>query len=67
MIDGVKEICYSFDEVIDVAKPNIASKLKNLARDSKDENSQGVKKIVKQGESRKKESTDGDKASGRKS
>ena len=50
-----------------MAKPNIAGKLKNLARDAKGENSQGVKKIVKQGESRKKESTDGDKASGRKS
>ena len=68
MIDAVKEICYSFDEVIDMAKPNIAGKLKNLARELKDENSQGVKKSVdlKQGESRKKESTDGSKASGRK-
>ena len=68
-IDGVKEICYSFGEVISMAKPNIAGKLKNLARDLKDENSQGgVKKSgEKHGESRKKESTDGSKASGRKS
>ncbi len=52
-----------------MAKPNIAGKLKNLARELKDENSQGVKKSVdlKQVESRKKESTDGSKASGRKS
>ena len=69
MIDAVKEICYSFDEVIDMAKPNIAGKLKNLARELKEENSQGgVKKSgdIKSGESRKKESTDGSKASGRK-
>lgn len=51
-----------------MAKPNIAGKLKNLARDLKDEsNSQGgVKKDAKQGEVRKKESIDGSKASGRK-
>ena len=54
-----------------MAKPNIAGKLKNLARDLKDEgNSQGgVKKLgdaVREGTARKKESTDGGKASGRK-
>ena len=54
-----------------MAKPNIAGKLKNLARDLKEEdNSQGgVKKIgdvIKNAESRKKESTDGEKLSGRK-
>ena len=49
-----------------MAKPNIASKLKNLARDLKEEEKSDVKKSVKQGEARKKESTDGSKASGRK-
>ena len=53
-----------------MAKPNIAGKLKNLARDLKDENSSGgIKKVgdkIKQAEVRKKESTDGGKASGRK-
>ena len=52
-----------------MAKPNIAGKLKNLARDLKEENSGGVKKLgdkIKQTEARKKESTDGSKASGRK-
>ena len=53
-----------------MAKPNIAGKLKNLARELKDEGNQGgVKKSgdSKQSEVRKKESTDGAKASGRKS
>ena len=54
-----------------MAKPNIAGKLKNLARELKDEgNSQGgVKKVgdaIKNAESRKKESSDGGKLSGRK-
>lgn len=54
-----------------MAKPNIAGKLKNLARDLKEEsNSQGGARKLgdasKQGEVRKKESTDGGKASGRK-
>jgi len=53
-----------------MAKPNLAGKLKNLARDLKDEeNSQGgVKKVgdkLKQGTAQKKD-TDGTKASGRK-
>ena len=49
-----------------MAKPNIAGKLKNLARDLKEGEKSDVKKSVKQGEVRKKESTDGSKASGRK-
>ncbi len=54
-----------------MAKPNIVGKLKNLARELKEEeNSQGgVKKLgdkIKQGTAHKKESTDGGKASGRK-
>ena len=52
-----------------MAKPNIAGKLKNLARDLKEDETGGVKKLgdaVKQGTARKKESTDGGKASGRK-
>ena len=52
-----------------MAKPNIAGKLKNLARDLKEENTQGgVKKgdALKNSESRKKQSTDGSKDSGRK-
>ena len=67
-IDCVKKICYSCGEVIGMAKPNIAGKLKNLARELKDEGSQsGVKKSDgKQGEVRKKQSTDGSKESGRK-
>lgn len=53
-----------------MAKPNLVGKLKNLARDLKEEeNSQGgVKKVgdkLKQGVASKKD-TDGDKASGRK-
>lgn len=52
-----------------MAKPNIAGKLKNLARELKEEGSQGgVKKSDgKQGEVRRKQSTDGGKESGRKS
>ena len=70
-IDGVKKICYICDEVIDMVKPNIAGKLKNLARDLKDEDKSqgGVRKLgdaVKQNTARKKESTDGGKLSGRK-
>ena len=54
-----------------MAKPNIAGKLKNLARDLKEEDKSqgGVRKLgdaIKHGESRKKESTEGGKASGRK-
>ncbi|MBR2773716.1 MAG: hypothetical protein IKD73_01870 [Selenomonadaceae bacterium] len=54
-----------------MAKSNIAGKLKNLARELKEEeNSQGgVKKLgdkIKQGTAHKKESIDGGKASGRK-
>lgn len=52
-----------------MAKPNIAGKLKNLARELKEEENSGVKKIgdkIKSAEARKKESTDGSKASGRK-
>ncbi len=68
-IDCVKKICYICGEVIGMAKPNIAGKLKNLARELKEEGSQGgVKKSDgKQGEVRKKQSTDGSKESGRKS
>lgn len=70
-LDGVIKICYSSREVISMAKPNIAGKLKNLARDLKEEeNSQGgVKKLgdkIKQGTAHRKESIDGGKASGRK-
>ena len=51
-----------------MAKPNIAGKLKNLARELKEEEKGGVKKSGdKQGEVRKKQSTDGSKESGRKS
>lgn len=52
-----------------MAKPNIAGKLKNLARELKEEDKGDVKKVgdaIKQGTARKKESTDGGKASGRK-
>ncbi|MBR3497880.1 MAG: hypothetical protein IKO05_02670 [Selenomonadaceae bacterium] len=52
-----------------MAKPNIAGKLKNLARELKEENTQGgIKKgdALKTSESRKKQSTDGSKESGRK-
>ena len=54
-----------------MAKPNIASKLKNLARELKEEDGSqgGVKKLgdkIKEGTARKKESTDDSKASGRK-
>ena len=52
-----------------MAKPNIAGKLKNLARELKEENTQGgIKKgdAAKISESRKKQSTDGSKESGRK-
>ena len=68
-IDCVKKICYICGEVIGMAKPNIAGKLKNLARDLKEEEKSGVKKSgdTKQGEVRKKQSTDGSKESGRKS
>lgn len=52
-----------------MAKPNLAGKLKNMARDLKEESSQGsVKKVgdkLKQGTAQKKD-TDGSKASGRK-
>jgi len=51
-----------------MAKPNIAGKLKNLARDLKDENKGGVKKLgdaVKQAEAKKKPISD-EKVSGRK-
>jgi len=68
LIDGVKEICYSCVEVIEMTKPNIAGKLKNLARDLKDENKGGVKKLgdaVKQAEVKKKPISD-EKVSGRK-
>ena len=55
-----------------MAKPNLAGKLKEMARELKEEeNSQGgVKKLgdkIKQGTAHKKESTEGGKASGRKS
>ena len=54
-----------------MAKPNIAGKLKNLARDLKDDgNAQGGPRklgdAARQAQSRKKESTDGGKMSGRK-
>ena len=52
-----------------MAKPNIAGKLKNLARELKEEDKGDVKKVsdaIKQGTARKKESIDGGKASGRK-
>ena len=54
-----------------MAKPNIAGKLKNLARELKDEDKtqDGVRKIgdaLKQGTARKKETNDSGKASGRK-
>lgn len=53
-----------------MAKPNIAGKLKEMARDLKEEEkSGGIKKLgdkIKQAEARKKESTDGGKLSGRK-
>ena len=52
-----------------MAKPSIAGKLKNLARELKDDGTQsGVKKsdASKTSESRKKQSTDGSKESGRK-
>lgn len=52
-----------------MAKPSIASKIKNLARDLKEENKEGVKKIgdaVRAAQTRKKESTEGGKLSGRK-
>ena len=68
-IDCVKKICYICGEVIGMAKPNIAGKLKNLARELKEEENSGVKKSGdgKQGEVRRKQSTDGGKESGRKS
>jgi len=68
-IDAVKKICYICREVRIMAKPNIAGKLKNLARELKEENNQGgIKKgdAAKTSESRKKQSTDGSKESGRK-
>ena len=54
-----------------MAKPNIAGKLKNLARELKneDKSQDGIKKSGDAGkisETRKKESTDGSKLSGRK-
>lgn len=52
-----------------MAKPNIAGKLKNFARELKEEDKSDVKKSgdkVKQDKARKKESIDGEKASGRK-
>ena len=56
MIEGVKKICYSFDEVIVMAKPNLAGKLKNLARDLKDEEKNSdVKKDASKSEVRKKQ------------
>ena len=66
MIDGVKEICYSCAEVIEMAKPNVG-KLKELARDLKEDKG-GVKKLgdaVKQAEAKKKPIGDS-KVSGRK-
>ena len=51
-----------------MAKPNIAGKLKNLARELKDEDKGGVKKLgdaVKQSEAKKKPIND-EKVSGRK-
>lgn len=68
VIDGVKEICYICGEVIEMAKPNIAGKLKELARDLKDDKNSGVKKLgdaVKNAEAKKK-SVSNEKASGRK-
>lgn len=69
VIDGVKKICYSCGEVIVMAKPNIAGKLKELARELKeDKNSGGVRKLgdaVKNAEAKKKPISDG-KVSGRK-
>ena len=54
-----------------MAKPNLAGKLKDMARNLKEEEKTqgGVKKLgdkLKEGTARKKESTDGGKASGRK-
>lgn len=54
-----------------MAKPNLAGKIKDMARDLKEEEgSKGsVKKIgdqIKQGMTNKKDSSDGGKASGRK-
>ena len=54
-----------------MAKPNLAGKLKNLARDLKEEESSqsGVKKLgdkIRQGTTQKKELNTGGKASGRK-
>ena len=67
MIDGVKKICYSFDEVIVMAKPNLAGKLKNLARDLKDEEKNSdVKKDASKSEVRKKQNISDEKMSGRK-
>ena len=68
MIDGVKEICYICGEVIEMAKPNIAGKLKELARDLKEDKNSGVKKLgdaVKNAETKKKPVSN-EKASGRK-
>ena len=51
-----------------MAKPNIAGKLKELARDLKDDKNSGVKKLgdaVKNAEAKKK-SVSNEKASGRK-
>lgn len=54
-----------------MAKPNLAGKLKEMARNMKEEESSqgGVKKLgdkIKQGMAHKKETNDGGKASGRK-
>jgi hypothetical protein len=68
MIDGVKKICYSCVEVINMAKIN-AEKLKAMAREVKDENkSTGVKKLgdkINSGATQKKSIGDS-KVSGRK-
>ena len=70
-LDGSEKICYIFCEVISMAKlsSGMADKLKNMARDLKDEKTTGVKKLgdkVKSSEARKKQSISDEKVSGRK-